>query len=246
MMTVRVFLPILPLLLAACGPKVDVQVAANPAVTLPDDAVSVVARDRSCQPLADALVESLWEANVTVDPHAALRVEVALCGDDLQFDVEQTVSAQAPQRVERRTHATARAHGLIVVSDHGEVRAHLIGVGRHQSARNSDGRRPLATFGRSARAQAIHDAAEDLSEQLSPHATRVARRVWPHAPEASHRGLTTRAVWAEQRGDLGEALLYALEAYEQRPSPRNARYLADLERRESWWARAAADQSAWH
>ncbi len=242
-MSVRAYLPIAAALLAACAPKVDVQVAANPAVSLPDDAVSVVARDRSCQPLADALVESLWEAGVAVDPRAGLRVEVALCGDDLQFDVQQTVSADAPDAVVRNTHATARAHGLIVVSDHGDVRAHLIGVGRHQSARSSDGGSPLSSFGRSARTHAIHDAAEDLSEQLSPHATSVARRVWPNAPQESHRGLTTRAVWAEQRGDLGEALLFALEAYEQRPSPRNARYLADLERRESWWARAAADQA---
>ena len=72
-------------------------------------------------------------------------------------------------------------------------------------------------------------------------ATSVVRRVWPNAPETSHKGLFTRAVWAEQRGDLGEALLYALEAYEVRPSQRNARYLADLERRESWWARATLD-----
>ena len=240
MNVMRAFLPILTVLTAACGPKVDVQVAANPAVALPDDAVSVVARDRSCQPLADALVEELWEAGVAVDPRAGLRVEVALCGADLQFDVEQSVSADAPDAVVRRTHATARAHGLIVVSDHGEVRAHLIGVGRHQSARNSD-ERGLGTIGRSAKGLAVHDAAEDLSEQLSPHATSVARRVWPNAPETSHKGLFTRAVWAEQRGDLGEALLYALEAYEVRPTARNARYLADLERRESWWARAMMD-----
>jgi hypothetical protein len=187
-------------------------------------------------------VENLWEAGVAVDPRAGLRVEVALCGDDLQFDVEQTVSAAAPEAIEKRTQATARAHGLIVVSDHGDVRAHLIGVGRHQSARNSDGGGGLGPIGRSARTLAIQDAAEDLSEQLSPHATSVARRVWPNAPESSHRGLFTRAVWAEQRGDLGEALLFALEAYEVRPSGRNARYLADLERRESWWARAAFDQ----
>ncbi len=242
MMNMRAILPILVFLSVACGPKVDVQVAANPAVALPDDAVSVVARDRACQPLADALVENLWEAGVAVDPHAGLRVEVALCGDDLQFDVEQKVNAEAPQAIERRTHATARAHGLIVVSDHGDVRAHIIGVGRHQSARNSDGRGSLGPIGRSARSLAIRDAAEDLSEQLSPHATSVARRVWPNAPEESHRGLFTRAVWAEQRGDLGEALLFALEAYDVRPSSRNARYLADLERRESWWARAAFDQ----
>jgi len=241
MTDMRVFLPFLVASLAACGPKVDVEVAANPAVALPDDAVSVVARDRSCQPLADALVEELWEAGVAVDPRAGLRVEVALCGSDLQFDVEQSVSSDAPDAIVRRTRATARAHGLIVVSDHGDVRAHLIGVGRHQSARSSEGDRGLGTIGRSAKGLAIHDAAEDLSEQLSPHATSVARRVWPNAPETSHKGLFTRAVWAEQRGDLGEALLYALEAYEVRPTARNARYLADLERRESWWARAAFD-----
>lgn len=237
----RPLLPILIAMLGACGPKVAVQVAANPAVALSDAAVSVVARDRSCQPLADALVDALWDANVPVDPRAGVRVEVAVCGDDLKYDVEQTVSADAPERVVRSTRATARAHGLLVVTNQGELQAHLMGIGRHQAARSGEGRGPLAAVGRSARQHAILDAAEDLSEQLSPSPISIDRRVWPNAPEASHRGLTTLAVLAEQRGDLAEAKTFATQAYDRRPTSRAARYLTDLERRDGWSAQQVDD-----
>jgi hypothetical protein len=236
----RLALPIL-MLLAACGPKVAVQVAGNPAVALPDLAVAVVAQDRACQPLADALVEALWAAKVPVNPRATTRVEVAVCGDDLQFDVEQHVHADAPGSVERRTQATARAHGLVIVSEGSVLQAHLIGIGRHQTAHSAERTGPIGAIGRTARLSAIQDAAQDLSEQLSPSPVTVDRRVWPNAPEASHRGLTTQAVWAEQRGDMGVALSFASQAYDRRPNDRGARYVADLERRGRYFGTSPLD-----
>ena len=221
-------------LASACAPRVAVPVAARPAVELargneaPVEGpleVAVVAHERRCQPMADALAEELWSmSTLRVDPTAPTRLEVALCGDDLQAGIAEQGSAG---EVERRTEVYARSHALLVVRDDRSVRAHLIGTGRSQTS----GERGLAGLGRSARRLARQDVAHDLAMQLSPGPTTKVRRVYPRAASTSARGLTTLAVRAEQAGDLTEALAWAVAAHEEKPTARSAEYLADLRRR---------------
>jgi hypothetical protein len=215
----------------ACTPKVAVPVAANPSVHLPMGSVAVIAADRACQPVADALVARLWASGAVVDPRADLRLDVELCGEDMQVGVEQQVAVDDPTKVERRTRLLARAHALLVIRQQNTVQAHVIGTGRFSSEAAWDGGGALPARSRHARSEAAADVALDLSQQLLPMPMAVERRVWPKAPEASPRGLTTRAVLAEQRGDLPSAITWAERAHLERPSPRAAAYLVDLQRR---------------
>ena len=217
---------LLLLLAAACAPtRVAVPVQSHNTVALEHPTVAVVAPSRTCQATADALVDALWEAGMRVDPEADRRVEVIVCGDDLRLGVEEV---QDDGETARRTVARARAHALVVVRGQQGPMAHLLGTGRHEARREGQG---MAVWQRDAATQARRDAATDLVQQLSPDTVTVARKVWPNAPHGSARELTTMAVRAEQRGDLGEALLFALAAHDQRPTPRTAGYLVDLRRR---------------
>lgn len=216
---------LLLLAVAACAPRVAVRVEGHHAVDLEQPTVAVATHDRACQPSADALVDSLWSHGLEVDPHADLRLHVLTCGDDLQLGIEE-VSGLSD--TDRRTRALARAHTVVVVTDRHGVRAHLLGSGRHEAHR--DGQSMLGWQKQSVN-EARRHAANDLVEQLAPGDLTVDRKVWPRAPEGSARELTTQAVLAEQRGDLQEALLWALAAHDQRPTWRTARYLTDLRRR---------------
>jgi hypothetical protein len=213
--------------LAACGPRLAVPVEGHGAVSLQSAAVAVVSRSVPCQRTASDLVDALWEAGLEVDPHAPVRLEVVVCGADLEVGVEEVAGAE---QIDRRTVARARAHALVAVGTPNGVQAHLLGTGRHQAHRDGRG---LAVWQRDATRHARRDAATDLVQQLSPTPLSVDRRVYPNAPHGSARELTTLAVLAEQRGDLDEALVWATAAHDQRPTPRTARYQVDLRRRMS-------------
>ena len=223
--------PLILTALVACAPKVQVPIAAHPAVDLPAASVAVVAADRACQPIADALVDRLWSAGFEVDPRSRSRAEVALCGDDAQVAVEQSARADDPGEVHRRTAVIARAHALVVIRVDGAVRAHVVGTGRHRAASPWDARKPIGSLSRAGRREAREQVATDVAEQLTPNNSLVGRRVWPRAPEGSAKGLATRAILAEQRGDLATAVDYARAAYMERPSARAAAYLAEVRRR---------------
>lgn len=216
---------LLVLLAAACAPRVAVRVEGHHAVDIAQPTVAVATVDRSCQPAADALVDALWSHGLQVDPSADLRLAVLACGDDLQLGVEEIRVASG---TDRRTAALARAHAILVVSDGSGLRAHLLGSGRHEAHRDGQ---PMLGWQKQSVNEARRHAANDLVEQLAPGDLTVDRKVWPRAPEGSARELTTLAVRAEQRGDLQEALLWALAAHDQRPTWRTARYLTDLRRR---------------
>lgn len=213
---------------AACVPTVALEVPPSPAVALRSDALSVVARERECQPHADALATELARSGwVTVDPTAPLRLQVFGCGQDERWTVEAT---DGPDGARRRASVEARAHAVVLVQDQGRVVAHLIGAGRGDGAQDRDAGRP-PRLGRTSRQRAIEDLARDLSRQISPLPSLVSRRVWPNAPDDTSRGLTTRAVAAEREGDLLTALRLAEAAFAEDPNPRTSGYLASLRRR---------------
>lgn len=219
---------VLGALAAGCAPTVALEVPASPAVALRSDALSVVARERDCQAPADALASELARSGwITVDPAAPLRLELFGCGQDEAWTVETEDGPDGPRR---RARVASRAHAVVVVSDRGRVVAHLIGTGRDDGATDWNPR-GSAGVGKASRRRAIDELALDLSRQVSPLPTLVARRVWPNAPAETSRGLTTRAVEAEREGDLQTALRLAEAAFASDPNPRTSGYVASLKRR---------------
>ncbi|MBX2796152.1 MAG: hypothetical protein KTR31_00745 [Myxococcales bacterium] len=214
----------------ACAARVHLSIPASPAVVLPERAVSVVARDRGCQSVADTLVAALRESDsLHVLPTAKTRLEVFGCGDDQSWTLQEIVRSDE-QRVRRRTLVAARAHAVVAVTHHGRVLAHLLGAGRAHYDSSWQPTRWLS-IRNTARRHATHDLVDDLETQLDPMPTFVQRRVYPNAAEGSARALTTRAVRAEQSGDVLEALRWARAAWERQPTTRTAGYVVELRRR---------------
>lgn len=215
---------------AGCATTVHLEVPPMPAVALTADRVAVVAREKGCQAAADALALELGRSSyLAVDPRSRLRVELFACGDDQSVTVEQQ---QGPDGAESRTRVESRAHAAVEVSEGGRTLAHLIATGRDDGA--SAWGPHITSLGRMSR-QARHrvhdDLARDVVRQLNPLPTLVDRRVYPNAPAGTARELTTRAVLAEQSGDLGAALELAAAAWQQDPNRRTAGYLDELKRR---------------
>jgi len=84
---------------------------------------------------------------------------------------------------------------------------------------------------RSAQRYLVDAVAIDLATQLSPVPQLVQRRLYPNANPDTARDLYNQAVLAEVSGDIDEALRLARAAHDERPSPRAASYLSELERR---------------
>jgi hypothetical protein len=221
---------LLALLLSACAAIIRVELPPTPAVMMPVDQVAVVARERRCQPAADALTQQLGRSGWTeVAPSAPIRLVVFSCGDDEELLLEHE---QDSDGVRRRTSVEARAHAVVAVIDDTRVLAHLIGAGRDDAATTWTQRTPLSRLSKTARQRAYDDLARDLAQQINPLPTRVERRVYPNASGGTSKELTTLAVKAEVAGDLVSALSYAEAAWTQDPNPRTLGYLEDLRHRD--------------
>ena len=79
----------LALLLSACAATIRVELPPTPAVRMPVDQVAVVARERRCQPAADALTQELGRSGWTVVvPSSQVKLVVFSCGDHEQLLLE--------------------------------------------------------------------------------------------------------------------------------------------------------------
>lgn len=219
------------LLLGGCAARIQLELPPAPAVQLPEHAIAVIARDRHCQQIADTLVQRLGRVDVLrIDPRADTHLELFACGGDQSW-LRQEIASDEASRIRRRTTVVAHAYAVVAVIHDGRVLAHLIGSGSQDLDASGQPRRRTAAVGRSVDWLAIQDLVEDLTLQIDPLPTLVERRVYPNAPDGTARAMTTRAVRAEQSGDLTEALRWAEAAWEQQPTPRTAGYLAELNRR---------------
>lgn len=223
--------PVLLALVSGCAHRtVRVDVAPTPAVSLPASRVAVVAQDRACRPVADALIAALRErAAFEVDPRADLRLLVFGCGLDVGYVLREEVDATGPRSESiRKLDLTGRGRAVLAVTEGQETLAHLVGSGRDGHQGGWGAVAPFQT--RNALLRSLTEAvAADLATQLSPLPQQLARRVYPNATPGSARGLHTLAVRAELRGDLDAATRFAREAAARRPSDRARAYLASLE-----------------
>jgi hypothetical protein len=222
--------------LTGCRSAVRLELPASPAIALSSDTVAIVAQDRACQPVANAVALELTRSSyLLVDPRSSLRIELFGCGDDEALTMEHlSVSSQAASEgsdVRTRIRIDTRAHAAVSVSEHGRLLAHLIAAGEDEGASGWSKSLPLMQVRQQARKRVREDLARDVVRQLNPLPTLVSRRVYPNAPAGTARELTTLAVLAERDGDLHRALDLAEAAWIRDPNPRTAGYIEELERR---------------
>lgn len=218
---------------AGCAHTVQVELPPAPAVALQTEVVSVVAVDRTCRDVANALVEHLAiTPGITVDPQAPVQLHVYACEAWLgvpEVDLRQEVDEGGNTRESREVSLDGRSHAVVDVVAKDQVAAHLIGVGRHQVVANAAGGETLPVRRRVERAL-IEAVALDLTEQVRPAPRIASRRVYPNAAADSHQGLMTQAVRAELDGDVARAHELALLAHETQPTSRSEAYIAELQR----------------
>jgi hypothetical protein len=217
-----------------CRSSVRLELPASPAIALSSDTVAIVAQDRACQPVANAVALELTRSSyLLVDPRSSLRIELFGCGDDEALTMEQASESLEGEEgaVRTRIRIETRAHAAVSVSEHGSLLAHLIAAGEDEGASGWSNSLPLVQVRQQARRRVREDLARDVVRQLNPLPTLVSRRVYPNAPAGTARELTTLAVMAEQGGDLDRALDLAQAAWLRDPNPRTAGYIEELERR---------------
>lgn len=219
--------------LGGCAHRtVRLEVAPAPAVSLPSSTVAVVAQDRECRPIADAIIDELGsKASIAVDPRAQTRLLVFGCGLDIGWTLRQEVDATGDRtRSIDRSDLTGRGHAVVAITTPEGTLAHLVGSSR-DGVFGAWGVSDMFRSQRTMRRSLVDGLALDLVDQLNPLPQQLARRVYPNAVEGSPRELHNLAVLAEQRGDLPEAVRLARAALDERPTERSARYLRELERR---------------
>jgi hypothetical protein len=229
----RQLLPILPLFAVAClSHRVQVEVPAAPSLELGTSSVAVVAVDRACEEVANALVAELAELDgIHVDPAAPLQLHVYGCTARLGVplvDVRQQADRAGNTTETRRVFVEGRSQAAVDVVSDGVVVARLVGAGRRTLV--ADTAAQLAERRGMARDLVLR-VAIDLADQVRPVPRLAVRRTYPNAPAPSAAGLLDAAVQAELAGDLGKARELALAAHHERPGPRTETYLAELERR---------------
>jgi hypothetical protein len=219
--------------LAACGPKVHVEVPATPAVTLGVSSVAVVARDRECRPVADAMLADLKsDARIDVDPRAQIKLMVSDCAIDIGWTVHQEVDGSASSERERAD-IQGRGHALLSVDTPYGTVAQVIGSARegHLGSWRNRGLNDMLRTRSTVQRRLTHSVARDLVQQLNHQPQEIARRIYPNAHHGTSKQLTHLAVLAEQRGDLSEAISWAEQAHNTNPNERTAEYLAALQQR---------------
>jgi hypothetical protein len=216
--------------LSGCAHKVRVEVPAAPAVALRWEGpkIAVVAQDRDCRDVADALVAELNAVDgLEVDPRAEVQLRVQRCGRSRSVHIDIRVEGDQDRR---RVLMEGRAHALVAVYDEGQPQAHLIGSARHF---DNSAWGDIDVLGRRRSMDRALTAilARDLATQVSPKPRVTERRVHPRAPEGTARRFYHDAVLAELSGDLIEAHRLAMKAWQERPTDRTAAYLHELETR---------------
>jgi len=220
-------------LLPACAPKVHVQVPATPAVALGLSSAAVVARDRECRPIADAMIAGLkTDARIEVDPRAQIKLMVSDCAVDIGWTVHQEVDGSAASE-RQRADIQGRGHAVLAVETPYGTVAQVIGSARegHLGSWRNRGLHDMLRTRSTVQRRLTHSVANDLVQQLSTQPHQITRRVYPHADTGTAKQLTNLAVLAEQRGDISEAISLAEKAHQASPSDRTADYLASLQRR---------------
>jgi hypothetical protein len=230
---VRLLMTMLPLIAVGCTSSMKVELSPIPTVSLETTSVSVVASDRDCRQIANALIHTLRDQyGFQVTPLSPIRLTLSDCGASYETNITVTQSVTSDKFLadNRKVSMVGHSHASLSVSAYGHIQAYSIGTGFQENVvgRNAES---LVTLRRVTADNLIGLVAEDLASQVSPVPKEVARRVFPNAPNHSARGLHTLAVEAESMGAFEAALEYARAAHNQRPTHQSQAYVAELDRR---------------
>ncbi len=222
----------LALALVGCAHTVPVDVAPTPAAPTHATAFRVVAAERSCRSVADAVALQLRRTpGLAVDPRGDYRLDVFGCGESWQS--APPVEDMSDDGSRSQAPLTGRAYAAAALSISGHFQANLIGTSRGGANDRWSVSSGITSRGLQRRAQRSfpHQVAADLLQQLDPRHRSVQRRVYAHAPSGTRRELHNLAVAAERWGDLDTAYFLAAAAHDAKPTVRSAGYVADLARR---------------
>lgn len=214
------------LILLGCVHQVSWTIAPIAGVRLPSTEVAVIAYDRACKPVADALVDALGSRpGIEVRPEATQRITVQKCDDQLTtaLDIESNYPGltYGPTVYQERRRYTLHgwARGEIVVEGAGDPL-------RFSGEVDRSVRGPWVNSGdldvpasATLRQRVSEDLASRLADHIAPLPETIERIIYPDPEPGTARKLHNDAVAAERAGNLDEALRLAREAYAADPSP---------------------------
>ena len=221
-------------LAAGCAPKVLATTPAIPAVQLQAAEVAVISGNKACQFVADTLAQQLSsEAVFEVTPKADVKIVVQQCSEKMLPTISLSQEVDSISGIVDRKSSLevdARAYAHVSIQTSKQQRAHLIASASWYHM--SDWNRPKwLRLNRTIRKQLATMLSADLVEQIRPVPAIARRRVYPGAPPTSSRGLLTRAVAAEAKGEFRTAYELALSAISITPRRKTFQYLEGLRRR---------------
>ena len=224
------------LLLLACAPKTSWQVQPAAQVDVPLAAVAVVAEDRACGDVSDALIEALEaRPGVRVEPNGATRLVVTGCEElvktTVEVDLDQAVSLGQGAAAEKRRVIVDGSSEVTVQVHHGTAAPVALSASAHRVLTTPWSESNVSMPPRAAAVprQLDRDLALDIADQVSPLPETLRRRIYRDPEPGTARALHNAAVDAEKTGDFETALSLAEEAWAADPNPRAAQYLQDLQ-----------------
>jgi hypothetical protein len=229
----------LVLALVGCVHQVSWTIDPVASVRLPSTDVAVVAGDRSCRALADALVDALGSRpGIDVRPSSAQRITVSGCDDEVTTTLD--IEGNYPGLVYGNTVYTEQRRYSVHGWARGEMRVDLPGgtagealVFRDEVERalrgawvqGGDLDLPASAQLRERLAAAL---ADKLADRVAPLPETLRRTIFPDPEPGTARQLHNDAVAAEKSGNLEDALRLARAAYAADPSPGAMDYLEEV------------------
>lgn len=217
---------IVALALIGCAHQVSWTIEPVASLTLPATEVAVIAVDRACKPVADALVDALGSRpGIEIRPDATQRITVQKCDDQVTtaLDIESNypgLNYGPTVYMERRRYTiNGWARGEMVIEGAGDPLRFHAEVDRSLRGPwvNSGDLDVPATA--TLRQRVCDDLASRLADHVAPLPETIERIIYPDPEPGTSRKLHNDAVAAERAGNLDEALRLAREAYAADPSP---------------------------
>lgn len=208
-----------------------------PAYPRPTTRVAVVAMERACRPLANALLKELdSRPGVEVSPEAEQRIFVKKCDDRVMIAVDVDVTYPgidygSEVYFERRRyvlHGWARGE-MEVQAPSVEPLSFSVEVERDMRSSWVSSRDLDIPASPEMQSRLSQDLAVRLSDKLAPLPETIRRTVFPDPEPGTARQLHNEAVAAERAGNLDDALAHAKAAYGADPSPAAMDYIERLQ-----------------
>jgi len=223
-------------LLSACAHLTATwEITPDARVDVSGAAMAIVADDRRCQGIADALAREIHRREgVRVSPDASVRLALSNCEVEVRTEVE--INQLYPGlgggltggSEEREEFIRAVGSVALTVEVDGRPQATL-GAKSHRVRRLQERGR---LHGRLSVTDGVaRDLAQDLAQQVAPEPEVVRRRFFRDPEPGSANALHNLAVDAERVGDISRSLELARRAAGASPTRANQAYVAALEAR---------------